>query len=50
MVSYKVQMPFPGRCVSAGYIRAKLRCNEHGAYSERQIPPLIEEETPFSNT
>jgi hypothetical protein len=46
---HKVQMPLPRRC-ECGYTRAELRCNKCGAYSERQTPPLVEEEAPFKNT
>jgi hypothetical protein len=32
-----------------GYARAKLRCNKYGAYSERPVPYLVENEASFPN-
>jgi hypothetical protein len=34
----------------SGHVRAELRCNKCGAYSERPTPPPVEAEASFPNT
>jgi hypothetical protein len=40
----------PGLCLSAGTLVRNCGAKTCGACSEIPIPPLVEEETPFSNT